>query len=412
MQADLKRVDSMPDRQTPGALTGIKVLDLSAYIAGPYGCTLLADLGADVIKIEAPGGDTLRQYPSTLPQESRAFLGTNRSKLGIVLDLKQPEGLAVLLRLVETADVFVHNFRPSVPKRLGIEYERLKAVNPRLVYCALTGYGETGPLKDKAGYDQVLQSMTGICTFQGENRGEPEIVYGSVVDYYAASLLAFGVSSALYRRERSGEGQYLGVSLLRSALAMQSGRFIWAEDEARDVPRDMRSGGVTGIHPTGAGNLYISANTPHFWSALCELTGLQHLAADPNYDTVKKRAVRANELVPHIRAALLNHSALEWEELFGERVPCCAVRAIEDMFDHPQVLAEDLVAKFEHPGAGRYRGLTRALKFGATPGPRPFAAPTLGEHTAAVLERHGYSADEIRQLQTLKVIPAQQGSTE
>jgi crotonobetainyl-CoA:carnitine CoA-transferase CaiB-like acyl-CoA transferase len=395
----------MQARNDSGPLAGIKVLDLSAYIAGPYGCTLLADLGAEVIKVEPPGGDTLRQYPSTLPQESRAFLGTNRSKLGIVLDLKQPEGLAVLLRLVESADVFVHNFRPSVPKRLGIEYERLKSVNPRLIYCALTGYGESGPLKDKAGYDQVLQSMTGICTFQGENRGEPEIVYGSVVDYYAASMLAFGVSSALYRREISGEGQYVGVSLLASALAMQSGRFVWAEGEPRDVRRDMRSGGVTGIHPTREGNLYISANTPHFWQALCELVGLPELAANPAYDTVRKRAARADEIVPRIRAALLRRSALEWEEIFGERVPCCAVRAIEDMFDHPQVLAEGLVGDFEHPNVGRYRGLARTVKFTATPSPEPFAAPSLGEHTAAVLARHGYSADEIRRLRALKVIP-------
>jgi crotonobetainyl-CoA:carnitine CoA-transferase CaiB-like acyl-CoA transferase len=169
-----------------GPLSGIRVLDLSAYIAGPYGCSLLADLGAEVIKVEPPAGDTLRQYPSTLEPEARAFLGTNRSKLGIVLDLKQLEGQQALLRLVEAADVLVHNFRPSVPVRLGIEYERLRKLNPRLIYCALTGYGETGPLKDKAGYDQVLQSLTGLCTFQGPP-GTPEIVLGSIVDFYAAS---------------------------------------------------------------------------------------------------------------------------------------------------------------------------------------------------------------------------------
>ena len=151
-------------------------------------------------------GDTLRHYPSTLEQESRCFLGTNRSKLGIVLDLKKPEAQEVLARLVETADVLVHNFRPGVPDRLGIGYERLRERNPRLIYCALTGYGETGPLKDKAGYDQVLQSLTGICTFQGPP-GQPQIVYGSVVDYYAASLIAYGVTAALYHRERTGEGQ-------------------------------------------------------------------------------------------------------------------------------------------------------------------------------------------------------------
>ena len=146
-----------------GPLHGIRVLDLSAYIAGPYACTLLADQGADVLKIEPPGGDNLRQYPSTLPTESRAFLGVNRSKRGMVLDLKDPADHAVLLRLVRDADVLVHNFRPSVPRRLGIDFDQLGAINPRLIYCAVTGYGETGPMRDKAGYDQVLQTMTGMC---------------------------------------------------------------------------------------------------------------------------------------------------------------------------------------------------------------------------------------------------------
>ena len=386
-----------------GPLAGIRVLDLSAYIAGPYGCSLLADLGAEVIKIEPPSGDTLRHYPSTLENESRAFLGTNRSKLGLVLDLKQARGQQVLVRLVESADVLVHNFRPSVPPRLGIDYERLRQTNPRLIYCALTGYGESGPLKDKAGYDQVLQCMTGICELQGAP-GEPEIIYGSVVDYYAASLLAYGVTAALLHRERTGEGQYVGISLLRTALAMQSGRFIWAASEGRDVSRDMRSGGVTGIHPAKEGWIYISANTPHFWRSLCELTGLPELAADPRYDTVRKRAQATDEIVPKLRAALRSRTALEWEERFGERVPCAAVRKMEDMFDHPQVLAEDLVAQFDHTTIGPYRGTRGPVKFGTSPGPAPFAAPALGQHTTEVLARLGYSDDEIQELRALKVI--------
>jgi formyl-CoA transferase len=387
-----------------GPLCGIRVLDLSGYIAGPYGCTLLADLGAEVVKIEPPQGDTFHKYPSTLDKEARAFLGVNRSKRGMVLDLKHPEGLAVLHKLVETADVLVHNFRPSVPARLGIDYDRLKECNPRLVYCAVTGYGETGPLKDKAGYDQVLQSMTGICTFQGQTGGKPEIVYGSVVDYYAASMLAYGVSSALFHRERTGKGQYVGVSLLRSAIAMQSARFVWAEGEGRDVGRDMRSGGMTGIHPTREGSLYLSANTPHFWKDLCELVGLPELATDPRYDTVRKRAQAADEIVPQIRKALQARTALEWEELFGERVPCAAVRSIEDMFDHPQVLAEELVETFNHPLVGRYRGMARPIKFGDTPCPAPFAAPVLGQHSADILAQNGYSEQEIARLQQLGVL--------
>lgn len=377
---------SVVERAGPsGPLSGLRVLDLSAYIAGPYGCSLLADQGAEVIKIEPPAGDNLRKYPSTLQAEGRAFVGVNRSKVGIVLDLKAAEGRQALLALVQTADVLVHNFRPKVPPRLGIAYEQLEVLNPRLIYCAVTGYGEGGPLKDKAGYDQVLQTMTGMCTLQGKPGGPPEILYGSVVDYYAAALVAAGVSSALYERERSGRGQYVGVSLLRSALAMQSARLVWAEGEAKDVGRDMRSGGITGIHPTKQGHLYISANTAHFWRALCEKTGLQALAADERYDSVRKRAERKAEIVPQLHAALRARTALEWEALFGDEVPCAAARNVEDMFDDAQVQAEDLVATISHPALGSYRGFTRAVKFGRTPGPAPFAAPTLGQHTDVVL---------------------------
>ncbi|MCJ0762189.1 CaiB/BaiF CoA transferase family protein [Variovorax terrae] len=388
----------------PGPLAGVRVLDLSGYIAGPYGCALLADQGAEVIKIEPPDGDNLRKYPSTLAAEGRAFMGVNRGKLGLSLDLKSPQGREVLLRLVKTADVLVHNFRPAVPGRLGIDYETLRQVNPRLVYCALTGYGDNGPLKDKAGYDQVLQAMTGICAMQGP-AGEPEIVYGSVVDYYAAALLAGGVSSALYQRERSGVGQYVGISLLRSALAMQSARLVWAEGEGRDVYRDMRSGGITGLHPTREGSLYLSANTPHFWGALCELIGLPALAGDERYDTVRKRAEHAGEIVPLIRQALRARSALEWEECFGERVPCAAVRQVEDMFDHPQVQAEGLVQDFSHPLVGSYRGLARAYRFGAAAdAPPQRAAPAFGQHSDEVLAASGYSAKEITQLRSNRAV--------
>ncbi len=381
-----------------GPLAGVRVLDLSAYIAGPYGCTLLADQGAEILKVEPPDGDNLRHYPSTLAQESRAFLGVNRSKRGIVLDLKQADGLALLLRLAREADVLVHNFRPSVPKRLGIDFDSLQALNPRLIYCAVTGYGETGPMKDKAGYDQVLQTMTGMCTLQGKPGGPPEILYGSVVDYYAAALLAGGVSSALYERERSGLGQYVAVSLLRSALAMQSARLIWADGEPLDIGRDMRSGGVTGIHPTRDGYLYISANTPRFWAALCAKTGLADLATDPRFESVKKRAAAAGELLPRLHQALGRRSALEWETIFGDEVPCAAARRVEEMFDHPQVVAEDMIAPMTHPALGQYRGLSRSIQFGRTPGPVPFAAPTMGQHTDDLLDELGLDAREIERL--------------
>jgi crotonobetainyl-CoA:carnitine CoA-transferase CaiB-like acyl-CoA transferase len=390
-------------REGHGPLSGVTVLDLSGYVAGPYGCTLLGDQGAVVIKIEPPEGDNLRNYPSTLPGESRAFLGVNRNKRGIGLDLKHPDGVGVLGRMVEHADVLVHNFRPSVPARLGIDFDRMRVVNPRLIYCALTGYGDTGPLKDRAGYDQVLQTMTGICVEQGKP-GDPEIVYGSAVDFYSASMLAFAVSSALFERSRTGRGQYVSVSLLRSALTMQAARLVWVDGEGRDVARDLRSGGITGIHPTKAGSLYISANTPHFWMALCELTGILELASDPRFDTVRKRAEHVALLVPRLRAALQARTAVEWEALLGERVPCAAARPVEDMFDHPQVAAEGILASFEHPGVGHYRGMAHPVRFGSGPPPAPFAAPQLGQHSREILAGFGYSDEEIDRLRGTGVV--------
>lgn len=368
----------------PGPLSGIRVIDMSAYIAGPYGCSLLADQGAEIIKIEPPTGDNLRKYPSTLETESRAFLGVNRSKLAAVLDIKQPKDLETLLTLIESADVLVHNFRPTVAPRIGIGYEQLQARNPRLIYCAVSGYGESGPLKDKAGFDQVLQTMTGMATLQGKKEGPPEILYGSIVDYYASALVAGAVSSALYERERSGLGQFVGVSLLAAAMTLQTGRLVWAENEAREVGRDMRSGGITGIHPTKEGYLYISANTPHFWNALCEKTGMTEFLGNERYDTVRKRALHQPEIVPTLHQALAKKTALEWETLFGEEVPCAAARSVEDMFDHPQVQSQGMIATYQHPVVGQYRGLKRGVRFERTPGPEPFAAPTLGQHTALI----------------------------
>jgi crotonobetainyl-CoA:carnitine CoA-transferase CaiB-like acyl-CoA transferase len=387
-----------------GPLDGITVLDLCSYLAGPYGCTLLADLGARVIKIESPQGDMLRQFPSSLDGESRFFLGTNRGKKAISLDLKEPDGVTILHRMVAKADILVENFRPSVPARLGIDYPRLKGINPRLVYCGLTGYGERGPLREKGGFDQVLQCLSGMAVFQGGGPDKPQLVLGSVLDYFTSALLAYGVAAALFDRERRGVGQYLSLSLLRSALTIQAGRFVWAEGEGRDVARDSGAGGLTGIHPTKDGALYISVHSNHFFAALCELIGRPELAQDPRCASMRSRAAHAAELLPELRSELAVRTAREWEELFGERVPCAAVRPIEDMFDHPQVLAEELVGTLDHPAIGRYRTMTKPIKFADTPGPVPTASPTFGQHSDEILETYGYSTDEIAGLRERGVV--------
>lgn len=387
-----------------GALSGVRVLDLSAYLAGPYACTLLSDLGATVIKVEPPTGDNSRSYPSSLKAAPRGFLGLNRGKKGLVLDLKTDEGVALLHRLAASADVLVHNFRPGVAERLRIDFATLSGANPRLVYCHLTGYGKTGPLSQQPGFDQVLQTFSGICDMQGGPNAPPQIVNGSIVDYSAAYMMALGIASALFHRERTGQGQEVDVSLLGSALAMQSARLVHADAEARDAIKEFGSGGITGLHSTRDGWLYLSANTPHFWCALCEITGLEDVARDPRYDTIRKRAAAADELVPKVRAALMARSALEWEALFAERVPGVAARNLLDMFEHPQVLAQGMIGRFDYPGAGSYRAFQNPLGFSASPCPPAFGAPALGQHSQEVLAEIGVEAAEFDRLRQAGVV--------
>jgi len=380
-------------------LTGIRVLDLSAYIAGPYGCTLLADLGADVVKIEPPSGDNLRNYPSTLEGECRLFLGANRGKRSIAIDLKTAEGLALLKELVAQADVLVHNFRNGVAERLGLGYEDLKASHPGLVYASLSGYGNSGPLQRTAGFDQVLQAMTGICVGQAAEGEAPQVVHGSVVDYYAASLLALGVTSALFHRERTGRGQQVSTSLLSAALCMQSGRFVWGEREDADADRNIRSTGVNTIFPTRDGHIYISATTPHFWQALCRIVGCEDMATDPRYDSVRKRSAAVQEITARLTAALASRTAQEWEALLRPEVPCAVAARIEAMFDHPQVLAEEHVGVYSHPEVGTYRGFRIPIRYTDSPLAQPRSAPALGEHTREVLREAGIGEDRIARLQ-------------
>jgi crotonobetainyl-CoA:carnitine CoA-transferase CaiB-like acyl-CoA transferase len=250
----------------------------------------------------------------------------------------------------------------------------------------------------------VLQCLSGMAVFQGGGADKPQLVLGSVLDYFTSALLAYGVAAALFHRERSGQGQYLSLSLLRSALTIQAGRFVWADSEGRDVARDSGTGGLTGIHPTKDGALYISVHSNHFWAALCELIGRPELAQDPRCASMRSRARHAAELVPEVRAALAERSARDWEEIFGERVPCAAVRPIEDMFDHPQVLAEGLVTTLDHPVVGRYRTMTKPVALSETPGPAPTAAPAFGQHSDELLGEYGYSAGEIAALRGLGVI--------
>ncbi len=382
-----------------GPLADIRVLDLSSYAAGPNCCSQLAEMGADVIKVESPSGDVIRGYPSSIQGENRAFLGWNRGKRGIVVDMKNDDGKDVIRRLVRASDVLVENFRPGVMDRLGLGYADLKQQNPRLIYCGIRGYGDEGPLRDRPGYDSVLQSMTGVALLQGEAIDTPpKLSAGYVVDYYTSALAALGVVGALHHRNQTGEGQYITTSLLAAAIALQSARFVWADGELRDVTRETKPGRILNIYPAKVGHVLISANTEKFWQKLSAFLGMPELAQDPRYNSVKKRAVAENILIPMIRDALMKRTAAEWEELMGEEVPCAAVRNINDLFEHPQVEAGGLVSHLPHSRIGGYRTTAPAVKFGATQHPAIPGAPLLGEHTDIVLSECGWSESNIKRL--------------
>lgn len=382
-----------------GVLSGVHVLDLSSYLAGPYACTLLADLGADVIKVEPPQGDMMRRYPSSFSDDSRTFIGANRNKRSVCIDLKHPEGLSILLELLDRTDVLIHNFRPGVPERLGIGYEDLSQRYPRLVFAELTGFGSEGPLHSNPGFDQVMQCFTGIADLQGRGDESPKIVWGSIVDYFSATLLALGVCGALFQRAQTGRGQRVDCSLLRSALALQAGRLVWASGEPLEIERDLRLGRVTGIHPTKEGYIYIQAQTDSFWHALCEILGLTSLADDERFNDMRKRKAEEAELMPLIRDALMKKSAEDWSRLFGDRVPCAVVQSLEEMFLHPQVMAQQIIKTFPHADLGTYQGVCEPIRF-SDPDIRleDKGAPTLGQHTKEVLSTLNYSTDEIERL--------------
>ncbi len=385
-------------------LTGIKVLDFSNYIAGPYCPMMLADLGAEVIKIESHQGDMLRFFPSTLPNESRMFLGLNRNKRSMVLDLKQPEGQEVIYKLIKETDVVVENFRPGVVEKLEVDYDTLSKIQPRLIYCSISGYGQKGPLRNKPGFDQVLQNFGGIAMSQGGEEGPPAVVQGSVIDYFTGMMAAYGIMTALFVRERTGIGQKIETSLLEATMAIQSGRLIWAEGEPKEARRDLH-GGISSIYKTKEGYIYVSAHTEKFWSGLCTVLGLEKLIDDPRYNSMSKRSAQAAHLKKLLEEAFMQKTAAEWETLLeAQEVPCARTRPLEELFEHPQVLANDMIVTLEHPVVGKFRMIGLPLKLHKTPGKVRRPAPTLGQHTEEILTSIGYTAEAIAELKAKRVI--------
>lgn len=391
----------------PGPLAGLRVVDCSAIIAGPIATAFLATYGADVVKLEPLEGDALRTYPSTLPGLSRYFLGINRGKRSIAVDLKHPDGLALARRLARSADVFVESFRPGVAARLGLDEPALRVENERLIYCSVSAFGQIGPLAERPGLDPVVQSYGGLAWEQGAADGEaPELVRGSLVDYYTGSLAVSGILLALVARGQTGAGQRIETSLLDGVLAMQAGRVFWAEAQERpDAVRDLLGDRVSRIYPTQDGYLYLYVELPKFWAGLCRTLRLEAWLADPRLATMVGRHTHKAELIRVITERLAARTAAEWETRFTEAdVPCTRVRSVPEMLVDPQALRNGALATVPHPTLGPVRLLGVPVRLAGTPGAPAGPPPALGEHTDAILAEAGLSAPEIARLRQAGVV--------
>jgi crotonobetainyl-CoA:carnitine CoA-transferase CaiB-like acyl-CoA transferase len=385
-----------------GPLAGIRVLDLSSMLSGTWAADILGDQGADVIKVEPPAGDYTRAVHSHHPHGLGAtFLNINRSKRSMTLDLKHPDGVAALGKVVTSCDVLVQNFRPGTVERLGIGYEQLRELNPGLVYLSISGFGESGPFSGQPAYDPVVQALSGLTTVQaGSDTARPKLVRTVLPDKLTAMAGAQAVCAALAARGRTGAGQHVRLSMLDTLIS-----FLWASDmnayTFTDRPPEPAEAAsiIDLIYETADGYITVSTMQDREWQAFCAAAGRPDLLCDERFDTPGKREENVDARLAIIQDLLRARTAAEWLEVLSDSgVPCAPVLRRFEVIDHPQVRGAGTITEVEHPVAGRLRQARNAARFGATPVEPPRGAPQLGEHTAEVLAESGFSPAEIDRL--------------
>jgi crotonobetainyl-CoA:carnitine CoA-transferase CaiB-like acyl-CoA transferase len=388
-----------------GPLDGIKVIELAQIMAGPTCGMLLADMGADVIKVEKlPGGDDTRSYTEpSIAGESAAFMMLNRNKRGIAVNLKKPGGLDVVKRLLADADVVTENYRKGTLEKLGLGYDVLAKLNPRLVYCAISGYGRTGPYADKGGFDLIAQGFAGIMSITGEPGGPPAKSGTSIADINAGILAALGIVAALLARATTGRGQRVETSLMEAAIHQT----FW--QSAIYFATGVNPGPTGSAHiltapyqafPTKDGWINIGGANQSNWERIVRVIGKPELARDPRFVTNGDRMRNLAALVPIVSERTKTRTSAEWVRDFeSEGVPVGPINKIGDMLADPQVKSREMVVEVEHPRAGRVKTLGTPVKFSDSPGAIRRPAPLLGEHTREVLATLGYSAAEIETLE-------------
>ena len=367
-------------------LEGVRVLDLTTVLAGPYCTMMLADAGADVIKVEPPAGDPARKMgPPFWGAESTEFLALNRNKRSIVLDLKSAEGHAEFLKLVGTADVVVENYRSGVTERLDISYEKLAAINPRLVYCSISGFGRTGPRKDQAAYDAVMQAFVGMMAATGHPGGEPVRVNTSIVDISAGLYGNQAILLALLARDRTGRGQRVEASLFESQIAWLLYRAVGYYATGSAPAKKMGSGAPHVVpyeaYPTADGWLMAGALNDKLYVKMVDAMGMPRLATDPRFVTNQDRVERRVELTALLRERFAQEPTDKWVDTFTKAgIPHSPVNTVEDVLHDPQTAARDMIADIEHPTVGAIKVPGIPIKLSETPGAVRLPPPALGEH--------------------------------
>lgn len=386
----------------PGPLHGYRVVDLTSNISGPLATMILADQGADVIKVENPdGGDATRSASNRRNGLSAAFLNTNRNKRSIALDLRDPSAKQALKRLIATADVFIQNFRPGVAERMGFGEDATRALKPNIVYVSISGFGETGPYAGKPVYDPIIQAMSGLATIQaGSDTERPRLVRTILPDKLTAVTASQAITAALLARERTGQGQHVRLSMLDAVIA-----FLWASDMGSQTfvddeqPRQEAASRIDLIYETATDHITAAVQTDRQWLGLTRALERPEWLDDPRFRTPALRQENVNERLAMTQAVLKTRPAAEWlEVLTREDVPCAPVLTRSALIHHPQVKANEVVVETIHNKAGLLRQARPAARFSVTPAGIRHGAPVLGQDTETVLSEIGYSAAEIAAL--------------
>lgn len=392
-----------------GPLKDIKVIDMTRVLAGPFCTMMLADMGAEVIKIERPGsGDDSRAFTPHQNGESAYFMSINRGKKSLTLDLKSDKGKDVLRRLIKDADVLVENFKPGVMKKLGLNYEELAKINPRLIYCASSGFGQTGPYSSRPAYDLIIQGMGGLMSITGPDATSPTKVGSSIADIFAGVFSTIGILGALHHRHLTGKGQMVDVAMLDCMVAILENAVARYTATGNDpVP-------IGNCHPsiapftsikTSNGFINVACGNDQLWKKFCEVIGRQKLAEDDRYLTNSDRCNNMDQLVPVLNEVIGQNTTEFWlEKLEQAHVPAGPINRISEVLKDPQVLARNMLVELMHPTVGKINVPGTPVKFSETVSEVKEPSPTLGQHSREILAGAGFSAEEIDNLINEKVV--------